>query len=1149
MSARDIPVDADGKAKCPFCGGKFKGAKGVRSHLKGNKCKGRSKRLTIDNMIYHQSMQQSNGSETAPDVEAVADTEMTDTAQEDPFPDCEPGNEDMDITDQTTEEMLARRRNQVGLMFEEIMEVRQQLQVETSTEEEDEAAINPPDEPNPQQGGGDPNFFQKPNNFGSDYLWDEIQGGDDYQSTMYNLKHHETMLSLDKELLCDIELLRILRGLPLQLFEMIRSWRYRCEHTYKHKMDEGYPTKKRSTVVQNIEKHYKMEGCRPIVKRVKLPNTKRTTDIVTFSFAHQLHRMLTDPEVMDPKNLVVDTTNNEKFFASAKPCNPQEGQEEEYYDDVNTGSVFASAHARLCKDKEKDVLVGLVGGLDKSFVDKKGKLTLEPLMITLPGLFNRQFRNSPRAWFPIGYVPNLDHICSKEDALKKLKDYHYCLRVIMSEMIHYQRIEGGIKWKFAVNNQYIETRLHIPLFFIIGDTEGHDRLAGRKMGRGHGTRPCRFCNIKQELMGDPFHLGAKKTKRMDIKRLRDRGVAGTNELEELGYRNIIDAFDMVVFADPELGIHGATPAEALHANELGPLETAICGAFCLKRVKPKKKNGNQEKDKRKKRRGQVTTDAREEEEIDQIDVNEDDQGTAWEYAALDDAIVFEHSENLEDYSARGIFGKNQCIKIDQRCKELNEELRWQSCTDRPRTTFPTGISSLSKMTANERTGVLLMLVIILVMDGVHYDERREIAPQHRFGPDEEGYLTHTMKKKLQSSMIKHASLLLMFNAYLRLEKIPSAWVPIAHEFTPYVIEGVIRTFPRSEGMGHATPKTHFNTHHMIPETYRNGSLQNSNSSRLESNHGDHIKDPGKNTQLRASCFGVQVGNQVHYKSCIDRATCDHPLYKEERSKEKFVKKSTVSPAIWTIDRQGVFRGTNKKKDVQQEMLSWKDSAITGAQLIHIVQEKILKQLCPEDRVTIHVRAKVGGVTYHMNPCFGADGRAKQHWAMVETQVRDATGEMKKRLLGMHLLCILYIPTKPSEPIIMDAGTTIHSPDYYFLAHTLTTELSRSGTLGYGKEWDSGTLAESNAFFMHMAHKQVEEEGGIRRQSIVAFQLHRIKEDLIGLRDPSVNRSMDQWYYFIDPPRNWPALYIEAAREHEAYERAKLVQEGHLSEGA
>jgi hypothetical protein len=174
--------------------------------------------------------------------------------------------------------------------------------------------------------------------------------------------------------------------------------------------------------------------------------------------------MLTAPAASRPENLLIDT---EDPFRK-----PQIGGEDGVLDDVNTGSVHVEAHELLCTG-ENDVLAEIICFIDKSYIDQKGKCTLEPVMFTL-GIFSRKYRNRPEAWRPMGYIPNIDHLAPRANAVDKLHDYHYCLRIIMSEMIEYQKLQG-IDWRMLMGNEWKDMRLKIPLSYIIGDTEGHDK--------------------------------------------------------------------------------------------------------------------------------------------------------------------------------------------------------------------------------------------------------------------------------------------------------------------------------------------------------------------------------------------------------------------------------------------------------------------------------------------------------------------------------------------------------------------------------------------------------------------------------------------------------------------------------------------------
>jgi hypothetical protein len=337
--------------------------------------------------------------------------------------------------------------------------------------------------------------------------------------------------------------------------------------------------------------------------------------MVVFNFGESLVSLLTSPEAMDPKNLLIDPVDPFK--------KPQFGGRNGILDNIDTGSVYVEANKKYCTGDE-GILAGLICFCDKSFVDLKGKLTLEPFMFTLT-IFNRKFRNNPASWRPMGYIPNLDHIAPRAAAINKLKDYHFCLKSIMSEMIEYQKL-GGIHWNMLLGNQFKKVRLQIPMFFIIGDTEGHDKMAGRKIDRSSGkNKQCRYCEVDHDKCDDPYDT-SELTKKAEIQQLRREDTpASRKELESISYRQIDYAIDEVMFADSVRGIHGATPAEVLHAVNVGVEERVIVALFEKKRkptAEKKRERGDANKKvdaNKRKTKGQKTAKEISEEETDNDD--------------------------------------------------------------------------------------------------------------------------------------------------------------------------------------------------------------------------------------------------------------------------------------------------------------------------------------------------------------------------------------------------------------------------------------------------------------------------------------------------------------------------------------------------
>jgi len=382
-------------------------------------------------------------------------------------------------------------------------------------------------------------------------------------------------------------LLRIMQGQSVGLFNKVLKWRFNSDYVYHAKCGESaaYYNVGKQTVLDSLSENYGFQNLKARVERVKLPRTGCMADVVIFPFGPTLMSLLTDPEAMDQRNLLIDLKNP---FAR-----PVYGGPDGFLGDINTGSLFADFHDIHCPG-ERDVPAYLQFFIDKSHSDGKGKLTVEPVMYTT-SLWKREFRNKPQAWRPLGYVPNMEHVAPGHKPQDKLYDYHHCLELIMSEMIEYQKLKG-IEWHLlGMEGEWISVRLQIPVLFIIGDTEGHDKLAGRKVDRTSGkSRQCRYCDVTFDECDNPFSK-TSLTLCDDVKKHRDlaksgskmEGKEGMEWLENMSYRNIKSAFDNVVFVDQRRGIHGATLAEVLHAMNLGIQEKCLECCFQMKRKNKK----------------------------------------------------------------------------------------------------------------------------------------------------------------------------------------------------------------------------------------------------------------------------------------------------------------------------------------------------------------------------------------------------------------------------------------------------------------------------------------------------------------------------------------------------------------------------------
>jgi hypothetical protein len=531
--------------------------------------------------------------------------------------------------------------------------------------------------------------------------------------------------------------------------------------------------------------------------------------------------------------------------------------------------------------------------------------------------------------------------------------------MILEEYIAYQRL-GGIDWilRDVKNGKDVKCHLQIQLGYIIGDTEGHDKLAGRKVDRlTENSKQCRYCDVTLEQCADPF-VNVKMTEAIDVRKWRDQSRLAANnndkealreaqeELDKLSYRNVMNAFDDVQFVDEIRGIHGATPAEVLHSMNLGPQERCLDSCFMMKRKKKKEKkkkkgaNLTKEEAGKSKKRKRDAQDASKEEEL---------------------------VEDNNEESNQGVFSKSMCTWLDGMAKKLNLQLRWQSDKNMPRLSFPHGITNLTKMTGSERTGVLLIMLLVLCIESVEYEfararQRDPTRTPKSYPKFAEGYLVHALTPERNNNMVEGIFLLLAIEGFLKWTKIPVSYLEKVDNYMKMSMAKIFQAFPRNVGMGHMTGKAHFVLHYLI-DLERYGSGSNFNSGPGEKNHKDNIKRPGRNTQRRVDTFPVQCANHYINMLTVGRAWKDHRSWRKDEttttnkttSEEmgKVGKNSSVryGGAYLSIRANSVFYGVgsqgritkrrNLRKINEQEPPCWRDSELAFGDLVDIVRKKSL----------------------------------------------------------------------------------------------------------------------------------------------------------------------------------------------------------------
>ena len=298
---------------------------------------------------------------------------------------------------------------------------------------------------------------------------------------------------------------------------------------------------------------------KPIIKKIPL-HTGRQAVVVHFDVFAKITDILNDEELVVLDNLVFrDHWENDRPFHI-------DFSKIKSYGDIETTDYYKKTYADIIKRKDMEILCPVAFFIDSTNIDKHGRLNLEPIVIVLL-IFNRNARNTVRAWRVIGYIQNLDvlygHKSVSPDA--KAQDYHNILSFILQDF-HKLQNSGGQFWTFRFKEcgeNGLRVKMHFPIHVIIGDAKGNDMLAGR-YGNYNTNCICRDCDVTKDR-SDETDYKCTFIKQSDISSEKDK-----DKLKTMSFRpNLRNAFRNSNFGSNEFGINGATPPEPLHLFYLG----------------------------------------------------------------------------------------------------------------------------------------------------------------------------------------------------------------------------------------------------------------------------------------------------------------------------------------------------------------------------------------------------------------------------------------------------------------------------------------------------------------------------------------------------------------------------------------------------
>jgi hypothetical protein len=387
-----------------------------------------------------------------------------------------------------------------------------------------------------------------------------------------------------------IELLELLGELkaPLKAFSRILHWAAKSNasgHVFKVGCQPS-----REKVVRNLYTRYNMNGLIPKEKQLYLPYSKRTVSVVYFNASEVFASLLSCPTLNKDANFLFDD-QKDPFAAPLSRAS--------HVGDINTGRCYRKSHRALVKKKGVDIILPSILAMDKTHIDLGGRLQMEPITIS-HGLLKHSVRRLPIAMRILGYInhstpahlPSLADLDTDFNAptglpkgtvvldapLRRMNDLtwstyllnetHMQIQFILEESGFLQLQNKGFKWKLHYNKKIYPVVFQPYVPFIIGDTEGHDRLCGHYTARFSAVKQlCRVCECPTYFSGYSKSKFAHRLPK-DINKLVERG--HLDGLKSLSQNYLKNGFDSVRFGlHNKRGIFGACPGEMLHLISLG----------------------------------------------------------------------------------------------------------------------------------------------------------------------------------------------------------------------------------------------------------------------------------------------------------------------------------------------------------------------------------------------------------------------------------------------------------------------------------------------------------------------------------------------------------------------------------------------------
>ena len=342
------------------------------------------------------------------------------------------------------------------------------------------------------------------------------------------------------------------------------------EYIGSNNFDKFAKLKSRKSFITANESAYNVTHLRPKYRNVVLTDATEVT-VPVFDAQSMILDLVTNPFTMNASNIAA---GYDVFTGDVDDSFP----DNQCYGEVHTGDEWIKAKNRYCTNADEidnDMPIAMIVFADKTHTDLHGTLSVTPLIFTLT-CFNRSARNNTDFWRPLAYVPNLSlgkNKADKRETKDKIQDEHRCLSAALESVKEIHR-KGG----FYATVMGRVVKIKVWIHFIIGDTEGNNKLLGHYPGnKKQVCRPYRDCRCSYDDLKNPNPscvyttiAEMREAKRVKRENVQD-GLALLKSMSRYDIKNALTCKDLPL-SDMESGPWGITPPELLHAGGQGVIK-------------------------------------------------------------------------------------------------------------------------------------------------------------------------------------------------------------------------------------------------------------------------------------------------------------------------------------------------------------------------------------------------------------------------------------------------------------------------------------------------------------------------------------------------------------------------------------------------